>query len=357
MKRIIPILLVLPLLTSVSKTERPVFALSDLYGGTINFDFSKTEDKERFSLYSSFYSYPVVNGDAFCSYLYSEQKIILRDPDLTDYLIEADFAPAVLNGHIDMGFYLAASNPGNEVDHINALNLQIKHDPDLATWFLRIYEFKNSVYQGEKIVVGDLPYWKDEWLHLSALVKDGWITAFINNDYETPILSYYAGNTRGMVGIRSFKSPAKVKNLSITAPEFDINFDELDSLLSEYQSLEEEEYTNSTWNEYSSICNEARVKEESLTNQLQINDYVKSINKAKENLVISKTYDDLQFLIEECDKITDSSLYTRNSYESFLFCLNRAKTLTRESSNEEISNEYKMLLDRKENLIKYGGIN
>ena len=329
-------------------------APSIISGGTVSFDFANPDDVSRFDLYTSYESNPSFNDGVMYSYLYAEQKIILRDVSLSEYLIEADFGPSVYKGHIDMGFYVKCANPNSGVDQIQGWEVNIKHDDNNANWDLRLYKFDNA-WMGTFKEVKSMPFWNDEWIHLSVLVKNGNVTSYINRDYDSPMFTYNIGAGAGLVGIRSFKSPAKVKNLQITSPSFEINTTALSSLINECDALSENDYTPSSWSKMQAVLTQAKAVLASPANQLAINDAVKELKEAKANLLAKKTFEQLQALIAECEQITDVESYTQNSYQSFMFCLNRAKQLTQSSSIEDISFNYKMLEYRKNELIRYGG--
>ncbi len=323
-------------------------------GGTVSFDFANPEDVSRFDLYTSYESNPSFVGDTMYSYLYAEQKVILRDVLLSEYLIEADFGPSVYKGHIDMGFYIKAANPSNSIDQIQAWQVNIKHDDNTANWDLRLYQFDNA-WIGQFAEEANMPFWNDEWIHLSVLVKNGIVSAYINNNYDYPMLNYNIGTGAGLVGIRSFKSPAKVRNIQITSPSFEINTSKLSALINECNSLNENDYTPVSWGKFESVLNKANGVLSSPINQLVINDVVKELQSAKDGLLLKKNYQQLQELISECEQITDSGSYTQNSWGSFIFCLNRAKQLTESASVEDISFNYMMLEYRKNELVRYGG--
>lgn len=329
-------------------------APSIISGGTIQFDFANPEDVSHFDLYTSYESNPSFNDGIMYSYLYAEQKVILRDVSLSEYLIEADFGPSVYKGHIDMGFYVKCANPSDSVDVIQGWQVNIKHDDNNANWDLRLYKFDNA-WLGTFKEVKNMPFWNDEWIHLSVLVKNGFVTSYINSDYDNPMFTYNIGAGAGLVGIRSFKSPAKVRNLQITSPSFEINTTALSSLINECDTLSENDYTPSSWSKMQAVLTQAKVVLASPINQLAVNDAIKDLKEAKANLLVKKTYEQLQALIVECEQITDAENYTQNSYQSFIFCLNRAKQLTQSSSVEDISFNYKMLEYRKNELIRYGG--
>ena len=323
-------------------------------GGTVGFDFNNPDDISRFDLYTSYETNVSFNDGVMYSYLYAEQKVILRDVSISEYLIEADFGPSVYKGHIDMGFYIKCANPNNEVDGIQGWEVNIKHDDNNANWSLRLYKFNNS-WEGTFEEVTDMPFWNDEWIHLSVLVKNGIVTPYIDNNYDNPMFSYNIGTGAGLVGIRSFKSPAKMKNLQITSPDFEIDKTQLSVLINECDALNENDYTPFSWNKMQAILLQAKDVLSSPKNQLVINDMIKELKEVKDKLLERKSFEELQTLIAECEQITDKENYTNNSYASFLFCLNRAKQLTSSSSIEDISYNYMILENRKNELIRYGG--
>ena len=352
--------LIIPLSFCVSITAAPLAKIERnsapqlIGGGTVSFDFANPEDISRFDLYTSYESNPTFNDGVMYSYLYAEQKIILRDISLSEYLIEADFGPSVYKGHIDAGFYIKCMNPSHGVDQIQGWQVNIKHDDNNSNWDLRLYQFDNA-WVGKFAEEANMPFWNDEWIHLSVLVKNGNVSAYINNNYDNPMLNYNIGTGAGLVGIRSFKSPAKVRNIQITSPSFEINTSKLSALINECDSLNENDYTPVSWSKFQSILNKAKGVLSSPINQLVINDVVKELQTAKNELLLKKTYQQLQELISECEQITDSGSYTQNSWGSFIFCLNRAKQLTESASVEDISFNYMMLEYRKNELVRYGG--
>ncbi len=342
-------------MTNNTKTKDQSNIPTMISGGTVSFDFSNPEDLVRFDMYTSYYTLPRIYDSVLYTYLYAEQKIILKDVQLNEYLIEADIGPSIYNGHVDMGFYLQASNPGPEVDNINAWQLNIKHDDFKATWDLRLYRFENGRWTGKYAEAKNMPFWESEWIHLSALVKDGYVTAYLNRNYDAPLFTYPIGFNKGLVGIRSFKSPGKITNLQITAPDFAEDTTELEALIAECEGIDSSLYTPKTWLKLCTEKDKAELLLTSSFNQLQINDAVRALRHSKDNLLLIRTFAELVELIVECELITDENEYTKNSYRSFQMCLERAKTMTNESDIEDISYIYAMLLYRKNELIKYGG--
>ena len=319
------------------------------------FDFSKESDIDRFDYYTSYEALPTFHDGAMYTYLYAEQKAILRNVALEEFLLEGDFGPSIYKGHIDTGFYIMATDPGSDVDSINAWEVNIEHDENVATWKLKLHRFQNYRWQGIYAEKADIPFWGSEWLHLSVLVKNGVVSAYINNDYSEPVISYTVGEGAGLVGVRNFKAPAKVKNISITSPMFTIDTNNLSGLVNECDALQENDYTPKSWVVLSDALLEANAVLADPINQLIVNDAFDKLQKAKDGLLLRKTYAELQTLIHECEQITDAQNYTANSWQSFVFCLNRAKQLPESSSVEEISYNYAILLDRKNELIRYGG--
>lgn len=342
-------------MTNGNNIKQEANAPTIITGGTVEFDFSNPEDLVRFDMYTSYYTLPRIYDSVLYTYLYAEQKIILKDIQLNEYLIEADIGPSIYNGHIDMGFYLQAANPGPEVDNITAWQLNIKHDDFKATWDLRLYRFENGRWLGKYAEAKNLPFWESEWIHLSALVKDGYVTAYLNHNYDEPLFVQAIGTGKGLVGIRSFKSPGKITNLKITAPDFALNTTALEALIAECAALNYTLYTPVSWLKLSEEKTKAEQLLTTTFNQLQVNDAVKALQQAKDNLLLVRTFAELQTLIAECDLITAEDEYTRNSYQSFKMCLERAKTMTADSNVEDISYIYAMLIYRKNELIKYGG--
>ena len=323
-------------------------------GGTVSFDFANPEDISRFDLYTSYETNPVFRDGAVYTYLYAEQKIIFKEMAFTNCLVEADIGANVYAGHIDMGIYVACTDPGPSIDEIRGYEVNIEHDENNSKWHLKLHKFNHS-WQGISTEVMNMPFWEDEWIHLSVLVKDGMLTSYINKDYDNPIFSYSIGSKNGFVGFRSFMCPAKAKNLQITSPQLSINTDQLSSLINECDALSENDYTPSSWSKMQAVLAQAKAVLASPVNQLAINDAIKDLKEVIAGLLIRKTYEQLQALITECEQITDGENYTQNSYQSFIFCLNRAKQLTQSSSIEDISFNYKMLEYRKNELIRYGG--
>ncbi|MCQ2814912.1 MAG: hypothetical protein MJ227_01260 [Bacilli bacterium] len=323
-------------------------------GGTISFDFDNVDDLSRFDTYTSYNALPRFYDHSMFSYIYAENKLILRDVKLTEYLIEADFAPIIYKGHIDTGFYLQADSPSSEVDHINAWQVCIKHDENTPNWDLRLYKFSGGSWKGQYIEASDLPFWNAEWIHLSCLVKNGIVTTYINNDYDNPLFSYNIGDKAGLVGIRAFKCPSKVRNITITSPSFKIDNTALTNLINTADTYNKDKYTPKSWEDFQTVLNFAREVKAYGKNQIIINETYKQLNDAINQLIEIKTFDELQQLIREAEKITDESKYTKNSYISLQKCLEIAKTYTDSSSVDDISYSYMMLSYRLKELIQYG---
>lgn len=354
MKRLFPSLL-LTFMLSLSNNAMVINANNLIDGGSISFDFSNEEDMSHFDMYTSYYTNPIIDGDELHSYIYSEHKVILKDVSLTNYLIEADFAPNIKDGHTDIGFYLKASNPGNPVDHITAWNLMVKHDPGLSTYQLRLYQYTNNYFNGTMAVVENIPYWYDEWMHLSVLVKDGNLSAYIDNNYDKCMLTYYIGPGAGLVGIRAFRCPAKVRNLKITSSAFDIDLNELNASMVEAKKLKSKEYTSTSWSKLLEVLSSAMDLVDNPKNQIIVNKKLEELEKAKKELVKKKSYEELASLISESEAIKDEENYTKNSYQSLQFVISVAKELTSSSSEDDISSMYQLLENRKNELIRYGG--
>ena len=145
--------LLIPLSFCMSLTTIPVVEVKNeqapqlIEGGTVSFDFADPEDASRFALFTSYETLPTFVDDTMYMYLYAEQKAILSDIAFEDCLVEADFGSSVYKGHMDMGIYVQATNPGDRVDAIKAWEVNIEHDENNAYWKLKLHKFDYS-WQG-----------------------------------------------------------------------------------------------------------------------------------------------------------------------------------------------------------------
>lgn len=117
---------------------------------------------------------------------------------------------------------------------------------------------------------------------------------------------------------------------------FSIDPSKLETLLEATKSLQEENYTSSSWKRLQDVIDRANaLLEKTDKTQEEIDQMVDEIRSSYQSLVKKADTSKLQSLIDKIDKI-DESLYTPESFASLKESVKEAKTLL---DNEEVSQE------------------
>ena len=321
------------IIPSLSRPATGAYADYFVEGGRFTVDFNEKSDENYFQLFTEFDKKPwVMDGKLFC-YTLAEQKIILKNYVYTNVEVSVDLSTINECGKIDAGIYLQASNPNYQLDSINAWCVNVEHGASEQTFNLKLHRFENKTWKGAKVEIMGIKYTSDT-VHLRAVLKDGIISAFINNETQ-PRFSYNVGVTTGQVGLRSFYAPNVIDNFTVTGAPHEVDRTYLNELVSKAENA----LTKSIPESSKMILESAIIKATSSVSQLEVDQAISALEIALESAVEKYTFAELCDLIAQADAITnpEGKVYTANSWNALIAVKNICSGLTEESSEYEIS--------------------
>lgn len=352
MKKIITLCLTALLCCGVCLSGSVVLA----EGGRKQVDFTSSSVlTDNFDLYSELST----TGNGFFvsdGYLYStgrtECKAILKSPtNLSSFTVEAEFHQLNRLSPLDSGFYIYASNPNGLIDGINAYNVQLEKATKSDVLYVRIHKF-NQGYGG--LVAGITMTVTEQSVKMQVVANNGNVKVYIN-DGETPVIDYDCPSwSAGRVGFRAFRgSMAKINNFKLYSSDIAVDKTELNSLISQAQSIDRTKYTAQSLNEMDSALQVA--KNLLTTEQSYVDEAVKNLKSALNALVKLDTFAGLTQNLAEANEIiaNGEGKYTYNTFNALKQCVELAKTLTSSSSEAEISEASYNVRRAIDNLIKY----
>ena len=175
-------------------------------------------NNESFDFYSSStYQFGFENG-VLTSHSSAEQKAILKD--FSSATVDAKFtisAPSI-DSPVNGGLYVHAKEAGNDVDQIDAFNIQIEKGSGSNHYRVNLFEFTNSAYIGCIANTVDL-FIKKASLDVRVTVDETDINVYLNNS-DVPSLNKkiksYAKDGLS-VGFRSMFANQTFSNIDISS--------------------------------------------------------------------------------------------------------------------------------------------
>lgn len=320
-------------------------------GGRITVDFEQASDLNKFSRYSEFTGCdPYVQDGALYAWVLAEQKMIYKDVQFDDVRVDVDISTIGTNGKFDSGIYIGASGAKNQMDGITAWEVNIEHGPGSPTFWLKFHRFENDRWlRDEMVEIGGLIY-KGDTMHLTVVVKDKTMYAFLDGG-QTPVASKYIGNeARGMVGLRNFYAPCRFDNFSVTGNAITIDFAEMNALKTAAEAKIAEPIVQECKDELTAAIAQANAAD----TQDKADAATAALSAALDRVVFSKTLDELSTLVTAAGAITnDGKVYTANSYNALVAVKNICSELTQADGEYEISYWYARLDEKIKNLVKY----
>lgn len=350
MKKIITLCLTALLCCGVCLSGSVVLA----EGGRKQVDFTSSSVlTDNFDLYTE-----MANNGFFVSdgYLYStgraECKAILKSPtNLSNFTMEAEFHQLNRLSPLDAGFYVFASSPNNNIDGISAYNVQLEKATKSDVLYVRIHHF-NQGYVG--LVAGITMTVTEQSVKMQVVANNGNLKVYIN-DGETPVIDYDCTYWKtGQVGFRAFRgSMAKINNFKLYSNDIAVDKTELNSLISQAQSVDRTKYTSQSLQEMDSALSIA--KNLSTTEQTYVDEAVKNLSTAIKDLVLIDSFDGLTKNISDAEAIIASGegKYTYNTFNALKQSVERAKLITSSSTETEISEASYSIKRAIDNLIAY----
>ena len=330
--------------------QKPILDNS-IEGATLKIDFT-SEDINRFRLFSERGFRPYTMDDSLFFNVMAEQKAILKDYTFEDVIIETEINTINPLGKIDTGIYFGCSNPTNTINGIDGYCLNIEHDVNEYQYDIKLHEFNNGEYVGCLKETNNFIY-RDNKVKLSLVIEDNILIAYTDT-YEDPVFTYEFDSLSGSIGLRSYYSPSYISYFNVTSPKIgEVSCEEINELKNEIISLDSSIYTENSYKALMDYFNQVKDLDLSVLNQLKIDSISGTLRELKEDLVEKHSFEELESLINECESSIKEEDYTKNSYVSYLYCLNIGKNLNSESSIDEISIAYQKIVTSKELLIAY----
>ena len=300
-------------------------------GGKISIGFDKS-DEDILDFYTEFDTYPYLMDSKLYAWTLAEQKVIYNQFRFSDVDVSIDVNTINKNGKFDCGIYVQGNNFTNRLDGCSAYCLNLEKAAGNNSFYLKLHQFYNFAYVGAKKSISGLKL-PTQNLNLRAVVKDGVLYAFVNNE-RTPRFSYDIGISEGYVGIRSFYSPNYFDNLTIIGKGVPYYRSDLEVMLEKAQELDLSKYTSKTatvLEEAISIAQEALVS----SNQYEIDEAYAKLKKAYDEMQELRTMSQFQSVISEAKKyINDQNTYTKNSFDSLMIVLERCEKIDGEDEDE-----------------------
>ncbi len=306
----------------------------EVNGGTHTVTF-ESSDRHDFDLYAEF-KQPMymLDGKLFAPTL-CESKAIYRGGTFSDVQVEVDISSINPGGKIDAGIYVQARDPGNNLDAITAWDVQVERIVGNKTYTVKLHEFKNGKYMGERKVAEYVPCFSDT-VHLKVTVQGGTLSAY--TDFNGRLFSYEIGAGSGSVGLRCFYAPNYFENFTVTSPAIQVETAALASKLAELESFDYAPYTA----ESADALNGG-------VSQNAVDTALCNIEKAQNALTKTVTQKELDELVLRAREIVaNGSRYTKNTVASISVVLNRI-----ENADDDLSTLYKLLKRRVDGAVEY----
>lgn len=324
-----------------------------MQGGRISYDFSDPDQLADFDLYTEFGKDAEIVSERLLFWTLAEQKAIYRKQYFSDVQMEARFYTFNPKGKLDCGFYLQASNVSDKMDGLTGWCVNIEHGANESTYRLKLHRFENGRWMGDKVAVDDLRFKSDYSIKLKVVVLSGILSAYTDDNPE-PVFTYEIGKNQGSVGIRCFYAPNSVDDLSITAPDIDTDFTELNELVSKAEKVEEEKYTEESFASLTKALTAAKAVDENSAHQYEVDEACTALREALDGLTLRRSFEELTQLIARAKALESSqNKYTVNSYNSVVAVMTICQQLGEESSSQEISYWCNALQKRLDNLVEY----
>ena len=318
------------------KTQAADYSVS---GGSLVYDFDTASQMQNFSLYGEFGALPYWQDGKVYFRSLEEQKLILNNYTFSEVEVVCEVSTLTNGGKFDGGLYIQASSAGNGMDKINAYSINIEHAMNAATYVVKVHRF-DQAWGGIKVEKAGLTL-LGTTVKLKAVVKSGTLYVFAD-DMENPIINLNIGTSVGQIGIRSFYTPQSIDNLVITSPSLTVDKVELEAEKNIAQNkVDSGNYISSSVSALNSAINLAN----SANTAVLVQEALDALKNANANAIVKKTFAELTTLLESANKITDSSKYTTNSYNTLVAERTSASSLTASSSQDAISTRY-YYLDR-----------
>ena len=159
----------------------------------------------------------------------------------------------------------------------------------------------------------------------------------------------------GTIGFRDFRGRGIIiDNLSIQSSIYDTNNENLLSLLEKSNSINREIYEYSTLKKLDEAIINANDLKNSMYQQIIDEAYFK-LNEAYNNLLLKRTIEELNSIINEANNIINlgAATYTYNTYKCLVNALKEASLINENCSDYEISRAYYLLEKNIDGMIKY----
>lgn len=284
-----------------------------------------------------------------------ENKFLLKSPkDLSSFTVSADFYPLGEVCPISCGFYIYASQASNAMDSINAYNVQVERDDGNSNYFyLKIHRFKHGWLGAKAEARAKI---KGFPIRLTVVADKGHIEAFVEG-YDHALLTYDipVAEATGAVGLRTFRiCGSKIGNFCLTADNIDVDFDELNNLLSVARSVDTSMLTQSS---AARVVDAVTAGEAALSSSSQavVDNAVKTLRKAIDKTLTRHSYGELSEKIDEARAIVAAGegRYTANTFGSLKLILSRALDLNADSDEDVVSETAILLTERINGLTAY----
>ena len=358
-KVLISLLSILLIGSSALMVERPLALYYEyqVEGGKVFFDFSDETQLDNFRLLTQFNpeQKPRIVDERLVFWSLSEQKAVYTSAKFTNVDISVDIGTINHNGKFDAGIYVQLKDVfTNNLDGVSGWCVNLERGAGDATYYLKLHKF-NYGYDGCYVELESLKL-PMNLVNLRVVVKDGYLFAFVNHE-ETPRFFYYVGEHTGYVGLRSFYSPNRFDNLTIIGDANAIDLTYLNELVSKANTIDSAVLTSETANNLSVAIQKAQAVNVSTTNQYELDEIVNELELAIKSIVIKHDYNGLLAIIEQAEAFENpnGNVYTKHSWDALQLVLGRCKTLTDNSSENDISYWANRLLLKMQQLTPYGG--
>ena len=350
-KGLLGLLLVGFVSTSFSKTYAAFYPIEDQYhveGGKVAFDFEDENQLDSFDAFTQFEMPPfMMDGKIYFDTL-SESKFIYNEKTFTNVDVSVDINTINPHGKFDTGIYIG-TDFDHPIDHCIAYEVNLEKGADEKAFHLRIHRFYygwrgiQAEANGLKIPTVDL--------NLRVVVKGGILYAFVNHE-KTPRLNFNVGSGANYVGIRNYYSPNYIDNFTVIGNGLEVQKSKLDQLISQADALDASKYTTNSYNALASVLVNAKNAKQG-SDQYEIDKYTDLLEKALANLVIKRTYEELEETLARAKTISnEDERYTLNSFKALTMVIAICEGVDR--NNEDDVSYWCNQLDKKiEALTEY----
>lgn len=269
--------------------------------------------------------------------------------DLSEFTVSVDITAA--STYLNNGLYVLASEPSNEKDKINALNVQIERDTNADVYRVNIFRFSGrSGYLG-KLAESKAMAWTGDPLTLSVTVGNGIVSVTVNGLEATRYVLTDADPKSGGVGMRSMMCAAYYDNFTVMHAGIPLHKDALSAALNAASAIDLSAYKSQSAERVRAAITVAQAVLQDAVSDTELDRAQVSLAEAVGALEKKSDTAALEAVIAAAEKIKLSE-YTEESAKTLAYALEAAKLIGGDDAQDDVDNATALLRSALDGLVK-----